>query len=387
VFTPPWRSIDFTTDPQGYADAVLAYCLEGNLAVDFKVQDNAVRKWYHVPWLHYGPSGRDWRRGMTKERFSRPNELYPGQLSASTAAVGFYNDVGGYTIGQVWPDCGSNIPAPRASEFREGAVSFKLLFTTANESSVPYLRDPIHWTSHMAPFNSDVRSDLEMNLLQIDIAVKDPDSPVGWVFGTFVYDGTDPAPDRWARFKLVGLSWGVDAGVASRKDDFTAFINPDIVQSWLNPALIGDQADPVPAARIYHVGLGGRLNGPVDNKISSCISCHGKAAVLKDMEPDPIEWIGQNPKVVPSLQNDVVRPESFVDYFGSDVPPGSGDITYNCFVSSLRPSNCTGVQPMHEFVCTDYSLQLAVGIENYYSAITTRAQEFMDERSKPRNDE
>ena len=53
---------------------VLAYCLEGNTGIDFKVQNNTVRHWYHAPWLHYGANGREWHHGLTGERQSRPGD-------------------------------------------------------------------------------------------------------------------------------------------------------------------------------------------------------------------------------------------------------------------------------------------------------------------------
>ncbi|WP_017915213.1 hypothetical protein ACQR5W_19650 [Xanthomonas sacchari] len=37
---------------RGYADAVKAYCLEGNVESDWYVQNNKVRRWYHAPWQH-----------------------------------------------------------------------------------------------------------------------------------------------------------------------------------------------------------------------------------------------------------------------------------------------------------------------------------------------
>lgn len=385
--TGPWQSISFQTDPRGYAASVLAYCLEGNREVDFKVQDNAVRKWYHAPWLHFGGNGREWRHGLTKERFSRVGELHPNQTStADNAAVGFYNEPGGYTIGQTWPDCGRTIPQPRAALFPEGTVTFKLLFTTATAAQVPFLADAITWRANIARGTSTTRTDNDMRLLQIDIAVKDARSPIGWVFGTFIYDGLDPASDPWARFKLVGLAWGSDPGVTSRMNDFFAFVNPDIRESWINPEIIGDAAAPVPEARAYHLGAGGRLNGPVDNKISSCTSCHGKAAVLKDDKPDPIEWLGRNPRVVPRTFSDGnIMPASFNDFFGFNVPPGTGDITYNCFVSGLQQP-CTGPTPEHVFISTDYSLQLAMGIENYYASLNQAAEAYLQQQATPRND-
>ena len=48
----PWKAIDFRQQPAAYMQAVIDYCYEGNLEVEFRGQDNATRKWYHAPWLH-----------------------------------------------------------------------------------------------------------------------------------------------------------------------------------------------------------------------------------------------------------------------------------------------------------------------------------------------
>ncbi|MBK9195399.1 MAG: hypothetical protein IPO17_10520 [Flavobacteriales bacterium] len=105
---------------------------------------------------------------------------------------------------------------------------------------MPFLHDPITWRANVKTGAGATRTDSDMQLLQIDIAVKDQRSPIGWVFGTFVYDGHAAAANRWDRMKLVGLSWGNDPGVATMLDNFTAFVNPDIEESFLNPAVIGD---------------------------------------------------------------------------------------------------------------------------------------------------
>jgi hypothetical protein len=52
----PWRSINFRTQSVPYLNAVIRYALEGNVAVDFRGQDNTVRKWFHAPWMHRGPT-------------------------------------------------------------------------------------------------------------------------------------------------------------------------------------------------------------------------------------------------------------------------------------------------------------------------------------------
>jgi len=383
--TVAWTGIDFKTAPVAYAQAVLDYCFEGNIAVDFKVQNNTVRKWYHVPWLHYGPNGREWRRGLTRERNSRPGELHPNQSGPSDTtfswAVGFYNPAGGYTLRRVWPDCGKNLPDPRACNFPEKTVTFKLLFTSATDAQVPFMTGSKPWTVNTGP-PAGPRTDHSMRLLQVDIAVKDSRSPIGWVFGTYIYDGSASGADWWNKLKLVGLSWGNDPTVTSHMTDSGAFTNPDIHESFLNTALIPTAATPVNAARAMHFGLGGRLNGPVDNPISSCTSCHGKAAVLKDTAPDPITNIGRTPRVVPrNVQNpSQMTTLKFNDFFGVNSTAGTDDINYNCFISDI-PDGCNDPSIITTFIKTDYSLQVATGIERFYSSIASRAQAFLDAES------
>jgi hypothetical protein len=192
--TLPWKSIDFKTKPADYLKAVLNYCYEGNIDVDWVGQDNTVRKWYHAPWLHAGNKGREFIHGMTRERTTPARRLHPNQSSQFGAyAVGLYNPLGGYTIGRVWKDH-SNPDASKAI-FPEGAVACKLLFTQATVAQVPYLNGTVEWQANAgASFSSTARSPKTVRLLQIDVAVKDSRaaSTTGWVFGTFNYNGNAP---------------------------------------------------------------------------------------------------------------------------------------------------------------------------------------------------
>ena len=76
----PWLKIAFKdggpVDPEAYLRALLAYGLEGNVDVDFYVQDNKVRKWYGMPWMDWntevasdwpGTDGREFVHGFTHE--------------------------------------------------------------------------------------------------------------------------------------------------------------------------------------------------------------------------------------------------------------------------------------------------------------------------------
>src|SRR5437870_9368728 len=126
-----------------YMQRVLDYCLEGNVALDFKVQENT-RKWYHAPWMHFGPAGREPIRGLTSERPAPPKFLHDNQTRrVQNWAVGFYNAAGGYILGQFWHDpANPNSAMPR---FPVGTVSFKLLFTNATETEIPYIAESVKW--------------------------------------------------------------------------------------------------------------------------------------------------------------------------------------------------------------------------------------------------
>ncbi len=257
----PWKSIDFKTQSEQYGRAVLNYCLQGNTAIDFDVANNTVRKWYHVPWMHWHDGGREFVHGMTRERTSRVGELAPTQTSqAQNWAVGFYNGIGGYTVGKVWANPLS--PDATVAKFGKGTVSFKLLFTAAPVAQVPYLNGSLEWDAFInTSLTSTSRSIQKVRLVQIDIAVRDTraNSTTGWVFGTFVYNDNAPGTTVWDKMVFRGLQWGNDPGVAPG-----GTLNQGIVSNTNIPSGL-------------HAGYGGRLNGPVDNPASSCLSCHATA--------------------------------------------------------------------------------------------------------------
>jgi hypothetical protein len=272
--TCPWTQFDFKTQPSQYIGAVLNYVLEGNVEVAWKVQDNAVRKWYTAPGMLSKNNGREFVHGLTRERPTPPNELGPGQTAPlSNWAIGFYNAPGGYVLGQVWKN--PLRPDPSKGLFPEGTVSFKLLFTTGTPEQLPFLDG--------APeFQANINRDghpVTVRLLQIDVAIRDTrnDNLTGWVFGTFVYQASASGADPWRKVVPVGLMWGNDPDLTPN-----AYAGGRrVTESWINPNV-----------RLPHVGWLGRLNGPVDNPISSCLSCHSLAAypqptalVFSDSDP------------------------------------------------------------------------------------------------------
>jgi hypothetical protein len=277
----PWSKYDPTKQPGEYLKAALAYFYEGNIRASDPTL-NKVRVWYNAPWQDVGLNGREFIHGLTRERVSLPGELAPQQTKKwNNYAVGFYNAPGGAVIGQVWKDHGK--PNPAASLFPNGTVAAKLLFTTGSEAEVPYLKGSPTWNAYVyadpndpSPNPTSPRKVLPVRLLQIDIAVKDDRvaSTTGWVFGTFVYGGGPggPAGSSWTNVAPVGVMWGNDPGYSG---------SGPLTQNWLNPAV-----------HMPHVGYQGRLNGPVDNPISSCMSCHGTGEIPSGVMVPPS---GQNP--------------------------------------------------------------------------------------------
>jgi hypothetical protein len=163
----------------------------------------------------------------------------------------------------------------------------------------------------------------EMRLLQIDVAVRDARAAdtTGWVFGTFIYNGDAAGATPYDRMVPVGLMWGNDPGVTPAMVDMGTALQ----ETWIN-----QDAKPL----MTHLGWAGRLNGPVDNKISSCLSCHSTAET-------PVV----SPLTPPTGASDAERLNWFRNVKAGD-PFDSGP----------------GVQSL------DYSLQLSMGIQRFQQA-------------------
>jgi len=324
--TEPWKAFNFKTQPLQYINAVKNYVLAGNVAKDWVLQNNTVRKWYHAPSMVWGNNGREFINGLTRERSSQPFELHPSQShTCQNWAVGFYNPRGGYTLGRVYKI--PEKPDVTKAIFPEGTVAAKLLFTNASLNEVPYLSNAFSWQANIHTTQSGTnRSPATVRLLQMDIAVKDSraGSTTDWVMITFAYNDNAPGSTPWEKLVPVGLEWGNDpASIAT---------NAPLTETWINPAFtalftIGNWT--------MHKGYLGRLNGPVDNPKSSCISCHGTA---------------QYPKVSTGMIPGNT-PASIASYFRNINPPALFENKPNITERTL-----------------DYSLQLSVGIPLAFAA-------------------
>jgi hypothetical protein len=361
---PDFLSMNFKADWKAYMMKIRDYCFEGNTDVDFRVEHNKTRGWYHMPWQDYGPQGREGIHGLTKEAQVQKQQLASSQtyVNGQTYAVGFYNDLGGYKIGEVWADHMNPDPSKtnRPDGFPIGTVVFKLLFVDVPTSQVPSLANAKEWTAYVdqcyktpcnpqAPTNmSNPRVLKQMALIQMDIAVRtdDKDAPTGWLFGTFQYNGALNRPNGWDNLVPVGLQWGNDPGIKTDTYTQTSFSTPPD-KTKINPQLkqtvINDDPNELPPS---HLGWNGRLNGPVDNPISSCMSCHMTAQFPSYALLSPAFQANAPKRGTPYWNRwfqDIDCAVPFGNYLG---PNGTPE---------------TGINPQS----TDYSLQLAISITNF----------------------
>ncbi|MDB5351294.1 MAG: hypothetical protein JWN86_2541 [Planctomycetota bacterium] len=283
-FRGDWVEGYLRTGWKSYMQELRRYCFEGNVEADWRVEENGVRRWYHMPWQHYGPIGREGIRGMTKEAEVKKYQLASTQTfsGGQTYAVAYYNEFAAYTIGKVWKD--HEHPDLRGAEFPRGSVICKLLFVDVPTEQVPSLVDPILWQGYICDnFASNNRSVRPLALIQMDVMVRDDRTPTGWLFGTYQYNGMMKRPNRWDNLVPVGVQWGNDED--NRRDHYhTRCPERTEIVATIRESVINEDRDELPAT---HLGWNGRLNGPVDNPRSSCMSCHATAQypIKSEMAP------------------------------------------------------------------------------------------------------
>src|SRR5918995_432823 len=292
----PWLAIEFKdggpVDPEAYLRALLAYGLEGNVEVDFYVEDNKVRRWYGMPWMDWnsevaadwpGTDGREFVHGLTHEFDTFPKTLSTFQDTfADTWSGAYFNDRAGFGIGQVY--CDTDNPQPGAlnpdptgrNNMPDGSYVIKLLFSTIGDEQLPVMKGALEWDANIfvnenpqyrnqGPISRFERRLGKIRMLQIDVAVRDDRSLTGWLFGTFGYDGNAPGETAWDRMIPIGIQWGNDPHVTEAETctpDGTC--RPEMLkQQWINEAAVKSLA--TPPISMNHLGYGGRLAGPVDN--------------------------------------------------------------------------------------------------------------------------
>jgi len=253
--------------------------------------------------------------------------------------VGLYNPRGGYTIGQVWKD--HENPDSGEAIFPDGSVACKLIFTMATVAQVPYLAGSVEWEVNGAVAFGGTRSPMTVRLLQIDVAVKDSraSGTTGWVFGTFNYNSAASGSGPWDKMVPVGLMWGNDPLLTPAK--YRTGSRPQ-QSKILFPNVMTN-----PATDWKGVGWLERLNGPIDNPQSACLSCHMTAA-----------WRRTSGMVNNSLSFSQVTSNATLD---PDV-----------VTQKMRWFKNIKRQPFDaRQESLDYSLQLHDGIENFCAANTS----------------
>jgi hypothetical protein len=139
-----------------------------------------------------------------------------------------------------------------------------------------------------------------------------------------------PAPTPWRQLTPVTLMWGNDPTFTPANYDPVQGHIPQ--ESWINtaaPVVVYRSGLPQSSSAPHVLGWAGRGNGPVDNPVSSCLSCHGVA------EQPPAK------NMLPSGNDDQAK----LRWFRNLAP--------------LEPFDNDG-----HHTSLDFSLQLAVGIDN-----------------------
>jgi hypothetical protein len=339
---PEFFKIDFKTQWREYLLAARDYCYAGNVTPggdvenDWRIADANPPRWFHMPWQTYGPLGREGVHGLTQEAPVQSRQLAWSQTytGGTTFAVGMFNEFGGYGIGQIWKD--HNNPDLSKGPFPEGTVICKVLFVDVPTDQVPCLVNPLQWKAYVPPTYVAAPPPLPrgfkmLALVQMDLMAKDSRAPNGWVFGNFQYNGATNHKNLWENLVPVGVLWGNDPGIAenqSNSQPVTTIRNPNLKETIIN-----DDTKELPPT---HLGWNGRLNGPVDNPMSSCMSCHMTAEypVLNPMSP-----LFQDPAQVPA--------------------PGSAE-----WMRWFQNMKC-GVPFDQGAQSTDFSLQLVDSIQNF----------------------
>jgi hypothetical protein len=389
---PPPKDNTYTSGKWSeYLTQVLNYVKQGQdpqfgNTPGFQVKVNNKTRWFNVPWMAYDPTvGREFVHGTTNERTAHLNDLVhpnrPRTLRAvqtvhgdnflagmkdecksqypagfETWAVGYYNEWGGAALGKAIPASGKpNVvdymgsPMPAGLPFPPGTVVVKFLTTNAPPDCVPYLKGSPEWQIDRHVLDQKTQSytcerAVQISrIVQVDVAVTDPRSPTGWVYGTFAYSADQPGTTFWDHLLPLGIQYGADPWT------FPAVPKSESVppqQSVLNPGV-----------NIYqHFGCEQRLAGPVDNSQSSCMSCHNSA---------------------------FAAPNGAVSQMGINVPPSFGfdgmctqysAANANYFNNIVAPQKYTGGN-FANAISLDTSLQLEVAFQQYGQFNTAKAPE------------
>lgn len=272
----PWKNIDIRTQAgkEKFARDTLYFFFKGmadqspSADQNFISANNKLTNWCEMPWLQVGEAGREAIHGLTKERDIESSTMYPEIDKGANWGIGYYNAVGCKTIGQIWGDQKSQIEKPNfVIPFPDGTMSAKILFST---SPSKFLKDSFELKANVSGPGETFRSIQRLRMIQIDISVKDSAVPGArpqadnWIMTSYYYDPTftwDFA-NEFTSPEVKGLMHMRPIGIQSGFDAETSTI------------FAGSIANSVENVRW---DSGKLLNGPGDNRKSSCMGCHGTA--------------------------------------------------------------------------------------------------------------
>jgi hypothetical protein len=391
VCAAPWlkRTVSFNNpnpnweEWRGYIQDIVDYIKEGqdpNLPDEIgwrSVVNNEVR-WYHVPWMAYDKQrGREFAHGLTNELSTASSTFHEGRGSGKerifkalsttagidplfeTWSVGMYNPCGAYSLGKAFPASGIPSVSKRDGRlfadglpFPEGTVVMKILNTTADASSVPYLRGSTNWQAdaHVqyspTQYSTCERRPRTVHLIQIDLAVVDKRSPTRWVYSTLVYNGFLPGKSVLDHLEPLGVQWGNDPHTF-----------PAVARADSHPL---QETVLAPVSLPEHYGCENRLAGAVDQANSSCVSCHMGAYAA------PPPYLNIQGVTIPAIFS---FPGLCSDHNAANTAYFS-DYKYPELFPSAEPSQ---PNPFADTVPLDSSLQLAVAFAQYATYVSPRA--------------
>ena len=298
----PWRegknkNLDLTKEKDALKFALMMqeYAYKGmirnrrnNPDLDFmphyaKQDKSHGRYWCHMPWLNITSKGREFVHGLTKEFPLHASDAYPfvEEKNGISWGTAFYNSFACEDIGEFFgtaknPKTPEQIAKQKKIVFKDGYVSSKLLFNNSTRSE---FEDAYTWVAHAGTNKnmfSKKRRMQKMRHLQMDVAVKDS-TVIGtdpelnnWFMFTYYYDPTYTSPltnklnlpKGIRNMRPLGVQFGLTAGKSiifdHSKNNHCKKEDPNDRKS---------ACDPLPYEET-------RLNGPADNPVSSCLSCH-----------------------------------------------------------------------------------------------------------------
>lgn len=394
VCAAPWlkRKVSFDgssvnwDDWRAYVQDIVDYVKEGQDLdlpdeTGWKAQVGNDTRWFHVPWMAYdGQRGREFVHGLTNELSTALSTFHEGRGSGKervfgalranaavdplfeTWSVGMYNPCGAWSIGETFPATGEPAVHKDGGQvkanglpFQEGTVVIKILNTTADGASVPYMKGSTEWQAHAhVQYGPDQYSTCErrvrkVHLIQIDLAVVDSRSPTRWVYSTLAYNGFLPGKSVLDRVEPLGIQWGNDPHTF-----------PAVTRAESKPPVETVLA-PVNSHELpQHYGCEKRLAGAVDQQNSSCVSCHMGAYAA------PPAYLNIQGVTIPAIF-------SFPGLCTTHNPANTAYFSNYRYPDPFPNADAPQPNPFESAIPLDSSLQLAVAFAQYATYISPRA--------------